>query len=161
LYHSDLDRLLPRISSPVVSPLPASYTIGIPRLTHAALFLQLATNLIPLVFFIYAFWQLFLTNGVTDVLVWVSMAGTLLFLFSPRALHSPVCCTSRDGIEMSTPGSSRVSGQGNGKQLRRVSSPYRTRAGRVDLLLAPCHLIMLPAAHLSAVECGRVPPRRQ
>jgi hypothetical protein len=80
LYDSDLDRLIPRISGPVVSPLPASYTLGLPRLARAALILQLAANVVPLAFFVYAFWQLFATNGVADALVWASMLGTLLLV---------------------------------------------------------------------------------
>ncbi len=81
LRQSNLDRMIIYLGGPTTAPLPAMYAPYYRRLAVVTSLLELALyNVLPLLFTGYAFWQLFSAHGVTDLLVWLSLAISTLFL---------------------------------------------------------------------------------
>jgi hypothetical protein len=81
LNESHLDRMIIYIGGPTIAPLPALYAPHYRRVAVVTGLLELALyNLLPLLFTAYAFWQLFSAHGPKDLLVWLSLTISTLFL---------------------------------------------------------------------------------
>jgi hypothetical protein len=82
LYTSDFDRMLPYayLGGSTVTWLPVGYSFHLKRIWIVAALLEAAVFILtPAIFLIYAYWQLF-SSGPTDILVWLSLIGAVLFL---------------------------------------------------------------------------------